>query len=148
MAVLRLWSGLKYHNRGVVMYDYTFWLPEVLIFSCLEIDFAIICASIPIFWPTVKNAWSQITVTREVIVTTESRCNDADRDDVEMNSARATSLRSHKSTEGLVDGEVMEGKSFYIESLPGPRALRIPPLGQTTRMSWGGTILENSYSQR
>jgi hypothetical protein len=51
MAVLRLWSGLEYNNRGVLMYDYTFWLPkvgiivsevliaayhaQVLIFSCL-----------------------------------------------------------------------------------------------------------------
>lgn len=52
MAILRLWSGLEYNNRGILMYDYTFWLPkvrtsvseacmradhlQVLIFSCLE----------------------------------------------------------------------------------------------------------------
>ena len=54
MAALRLLSGLKHNNRGVLVYDYTFWLPEVLIFSCLEIDFAIEYASIPIFWPTFK----------------------------------------------------------------------------------------------
>lgn len=29
MAVLRLWSGLEYNNRGILMYDYTFWLPKV-----------------------------------------------------------------------------------------------------------------------
>ena len=30
MAVLRLWSGLEYNNRGILMYDYTFWLPKVV----------------------------------------------------------------------------------------------------------------------
>ncbi|KAF9702001.1 hypothetical protein EKO04_001061 [Ascochyta lentis] len=136
MAVLRLWSGLKYNNRGVVMYDYTFWLPEVLMFSCLEVDFAIICASMPIFWPTVRDAW-KITVTKEVIVMNEPRFVD-----VEMSVERTTSLKSHESTEGLVNGENMEGKSFYVDNHPRAVACRIPPLEQTTRMSWGGTILE------
>ncbi|KZM20215.1 hypothetical protein ST47_g8651 [Ascochyta rabiei] len=143
MAVLRLWSGLKYNNRGVIMYDYTFWLPEVLAFSCLEVDFAIICASMPIFWPTVKTAWSQITVTREIIVTNELRFIDTDKHDLEANLERTTSIQSYESTEGLVNGENMEGKTFYHEPHPRPRALMIPPLEQTARMSWGGTILGN-----
>lgn len=29
MAILRLWSGLEYNDRGILMYDYTFWLPKV-----------------------------------------------------------------------------------------------------------------------
>jgi hypothetical protein len=140
MAVLRLWSGLKYNNRGVLMYDFSYWLPEVLLFSCLEVDFAIICASMPIFWPTVKAAWNQITVTKEVIVISEPRVKDTHKDDLEMDIERTTSLKSHKSTEGLVAGESMEGRSFYIDSHP--RALQIPPLAQITRISWGGTPLK------
>lgn len=138
MAALRLWSGLRYNHHGVLMYDYTFWLPEVQIFSCLEVDFAIICASMPIFWPTVMAAWNQIHVTQEVIVTVENR-HDADTRDVEM--AETGSLKSHASTEGLMAGGGKQGRSFYIEDLPVPRIVKIQPIEDTVRMSWGGTAL-------
>ena len=161
MAVLRLWSGLKNNNRGVVMYDYTYWLPEVshhsscrscemsfithyvqvLIFSCLEVDFAIICASIPIFWPAVIATWSQITVTREVIVTSESRVDCAHLEDLALGVKRTLSLKSNKSTEGLVAGESMDGRSFYIDTHSEPRKLHVLPSVQYPRISWGGTPL-------
>ncbi|KAJ4367768.1 hypothetical protein N0V86_009890 [Didymella sp. IMI 355093] len=144
MALLRLWSGLKYNNRGVMMYDYSYWLPEVLIFSCLEVDFAIISASIPIFWPAVKAAWNQITVTKEVIVTSESRYDDAHLNDLNMDVERTVSLKSEKSTEGLVCGENMAGKSFYVDTRPAPsKMLQIPSRAKMTRVSWGGTPLNN-----
>jgi hypothetical protein len=128
MAILRLWSGLKFNNRGVLMYDFTFWLPEVLIFSCLEIDFAIICASMPIFWPTVMAAWSQIYVTKELIVTVEHHDN-ASKGDLEM--SRTASRKSDESTETLVTNKSVEGRSLPVQ-----------PLKETLRMSWGGTALK------
>lgn len=137
MAVLRLWSGLKYNN-SLVMYDYTLWLPEVLIFSLLEVDFAIICASMPIFWPSVMAAWNQIYVTNEVTVTVEHR-DDANKSDLEM--ARTSSRKSHESTEGLVTGNSVEARSFFIEDLPALRIVQIQPLEDIARMSWGGTAL-------
>lgn len=123
MAVLRLWSGLKYNHRGVLKYDWTFWLPEVLIFSCLEVDFAIMCASMPIFWPTVKAAWNQIYITQEVIVTHES-CNKddgIDKYDMDIELDGKTSLRSHCSTDGLMVEANMSGKSFFLNDDGGPR---------------------------
>ena len=108
---------------------------QVLIFSYLEVDFAIIGASMPFFWPTVKAAWSQITVTRVVIVTSESRYDEAHKDDLGMNIGSTVSLRSHNSIEGLVTGESGEGNPFYIDSHSESRALQIPPLAQTTRSS-------------
>src|SRR5690242_1408887 len=113
MAILRLWSGLRYSNRGVLMYDYTYWFPRVMMFSCLEVDFAIMCASIPIFWPTVKAVWNQITVTKEVIVTSESRYQNPQGEYLEMHTDDAASLDSQGSTSGLIAEESMEGKSFY-----------------------------------
>lgn len=131
MAILRLWSGVKYNNQ-LVMYDYTFWLSEVLIFSCLEVDFAIVCASIPIFWPGVVAVWDQIYVTQEVIVTVEAREGD-DKGDMEM--ARISSIKSRESTEGLVgDG---------MEDLSALKVVQIQALKETERMSWGGTALKN-----
>ncbi|KAF2444201.1 hypothetical protein P171DRAFT_361615, partial [Karstenula rhodostoma CBS 690.94] len=138
MATLRLWSGLKYNNRGILVYDYTFWLPEVLIFSCLEIDFAIIYASMPIFWPSVVATWNQIYVTTEVIVTVEHR-DDDDKDDLEM--ARIISRKSNESVEGLVTENSMEGRSSFVEDLSALRIVQIQPLEKTVRKSWGGTAL-------
>jgi hypothetical protein len=41
--------------------------------SCLEIDLAIMCASMPIFWPVLEQSFSQIFVTSEVRISTENR---------------------------------------------------------------------------
>ncbi|KAL5395152.1 hypothetical protein PMIN04_008225 [Paraphaeosphaeria minitans] len=141
MAVLRLWSGLKYNHRGIIMYDYTFWLPEVQVFSCLEIDFAIMCASMPIFWPSVMAAWNQIYVTKEVIVTVSvERRYDSNKDDLEM--AMASSVRSNESTEDMVTGHSTEGRPFFIEDLTALRIVQIKSPEETLRMSWGGTALK------
>lgn len=53
--------------------DYTWWAPVSIVLSCLEIDLAIICASMPIFWPVLESKLSQIFVTHEVHVTEHRR---------------------------------------------------------------------------
>lgn len=141
MAVLRLWSGLKYNNRGIITYDYTFWFPEVLLFSCLEVDFAIICASIPIFWPAMKAAWMQITVTQEVVITSEWRSHGLYADDLEVQLERTTSLESQKSTNKLmVDGRTKD-QSSHIDGRFQNRTPQVSRLPQRVRKSWGGTPL-------
>jgi len=100
MAILRLWSGLKY-NSTTTMYDFTWWWPEVLIFSCLEVNFAIMCASMPIFWPTVMAAWTQISVTHEVTVTHDRNSRYVEHGTYPMELQRTVSTKSHESTEGL-----------------------------------------------
>lgn len=104
---------------------------------------AIICASIPIFWPAMKAAWNQITVTKEVIVISELRYEDRTPDDLELGPERTVSMNSNSSTEGLVAGENMDGKSFYVDAQPSQsKQLRIPPVNQALRKSWGGTPLK------
>ncbi|CAN9250803.1 unnamed protein product [Alternaria alternata] len=51
--------------------DYTWWSPTLIILSCLEIDLAIICASMPIFWPIIEKSFSAIFVSYEVQVVEE-----------------------------------------------------------------------------
>lgn len=82
------------------------WYPEVLIISCLEVDFAIICASMPIFWPTVLTNWNAIFVTKEVHVTHQDRVQD-------FEMGRPTSLKSTASQEGLTKLPSGEQKSYY-----------------------------------
>jgi hypothetical protein len=115
-----------------------------VLITCLEVDFAIICASIPIFWPAVKAAWNQITVTKEVIVISESRYEDVHPDNLELGAERTVSLNSKISTEGLVAGENMDGKSSYIDARSAQsKTLRMPLVAQVLRKSWGGTPLGN-----
>lgn len=114
MAILRLWSGLKYNSTDT-MYDFTFWWPEVLIFSCLEIDFAIMCASMPIFWPTVMAAWTEIFVTHEVTVSHDRNSRYTERGTYPMELQRTPSTKSHESTEGLTLSTTREDKSWISD---------------------------------
>ncbi|KAH7398178.1 hypothetical protein BKA66DRAFT_407290 [Pyrenochaeta sp. MPI-SDFR-AT-0127] len=111
MAVLRLWATWKNSKTARQSFDFTWWYPEVLIISCLEVDFAIMCASMPIFWPAVVASWSQIFVTKEVHVTHHQRLDNNSADYFEMN--RQNSLRSTASTEGLTKVRSQEQESFY-----------------------------------
>ncbi|KAL5120583.1 hypothetical protein ACEQ8H_001602 [Pleosporales sp. CAS-2024a] len=51
--------------------DFTWFAPLAIILSCLEIDLAIICASMPIFWPVIEKSFAAIFVSYEVDVTEE-----------------------------------------------------------------------------
>lgn len=77
-----------------------------MIISCLEVDFAIICASMPIFWPTVVTNWNAIFVTKEVHVTHQDRVQD-------FEMGRPTSLKSTASREGLTKLPSGEQKPYY-----------------------------------
>lgn len=80
-----------------------------MIISCLEVDFAIICASMPIFWPTVVTNWTAIFVTKEVHVTHTDRVQD-------FEMGRPTSLKSTVSQEGLTKLPSGEQKSYYYNN--------------------------------
>lgn len=107
MAILRLWSTFKHSTDAIKSFDFTWWYPEVLIISCLEVDFAIICASMPIFWPTVVTNWNAIFVTKEVHVVHQDRVQD-------FEMGRPTSLKSTASQEGLTKLPSGEQKSYYF----------------------------------
>jgi len=106
MAVIRLWSTFKHSADTIKSFDFTWWYPEVLIISCLEVDFAIVCASMPIFWPTVVTNWNAIFVTKEVHVVHQDRVQD-------FEMGRPTSLRSTASQEGLTKLPSGEQKPYY-----------------------------------
>jgi hypothetical protein len=109
LAVLRLWSILKHSATDAQSFDFTWWYPQVLILSCLEIDFAIMCASMPIFWPTVIASWDKIFVTKEVQVTHHQRL-DSIAGGYELD--RTNSAKSYASTTGLTKSP-QEQTNFY-----------------------------------
>jgi hypothetical protein len=107
MSILRLWTTFKRGTSTIKALDFTWWYPEVLIISCLEIDFAIMCASMPIFWPAVVANFNAIFITNEVHITHQ------DRNEFEM--GRPTSLKSTVSQEGLTKLSSDEQRAFYTE---------------------------------
>lgn len=120
-------------------FDFTWWYPEVLILSCLEIDFAIMCASMPIFWPTVAASFGQIFVTNEVRVTHHQRLDDNSRDNFEMN--RPNSLKSTASTQGLTRVGTGDQKGFYADDFQtalgrsiGVTQVEVQPFAQKSRI--------------
>lgn len=74
LSVARVIS-LSIRRVGTVpVFDPTYATPTVYIFSVLEINVAILCASIPIFWPLVTSLGSnKILIVNEVEVRTERR---------------------------------------------------------------------------
>ncbi|KAF1919682.1 hypothetical protein BDU57DRAFT_441371 [Ampelomyces quisqualis] len=111
MAILRLWSGVKYNNT-VTLYDFTWWMPEVWLFSCLEVDFAIISASMPIFWPSVMAKWTEIFVTQEVMVVHARRSHYVQASELDVQMQRLSRRKSNDSYIALTEKVNAPSKSF------------------------------------
>lgn len=70
-AVGRLHGIIKTNGATRPYVDYTWWTTTPVILSCLEIALAIICASMPIFWPIVERSLAAILVSYEVQIVEE-----------------------------------------------------------------------------
>jgi hypothetical protein len=102
MSILRLWTAVHNSNKKLTeIMDFTWWYPLTLIISCIELDFAIICASVPIFWPQLTVYMAQIFVTNEVHVTRHSRLDDDERNtrgvEYEMDGAASWKTNSEEN---------------------------------------------------
>jgi hypothetical protein len=87
----------------------------MIVLSCLEIDLAIICTSIPIFWPMIEKSFASIFVSYEVNIT-EERIDDDYGLAYELEhtkSRRTGSVRSTSGTsvEGLTQGDEDDTKA-------------------------------------
>lgn len=59
------------------LFDSTFYAPETVLLSSLEVNLASICASVPIFWPVLRRQVFRILVTKEVEITRGDRDSDS-----------------------------------------------------------------------
>jgi hypothetical protein len=69
VVIMSVWRLLTIVQHGAALHpypDFTWWAPSSIILSCLEIDLAIICASVPIFWPVIQKSFTAIFVSFEV----------------------------------------------------------------------------------
>ncbi|KAF2127152.1 hypothetical protein P153DRAFT_398518 [Dothidotthia symphoricarpi CBS 119687] len=69
ISVWRLCSIVVTRAATVPYMDFTWFSPVPVVLSCLEVDLAIICASMPIFWPVLQKSLSAIFVSYEVQIT-------------------------------------------------------------------------------
>ncbi|OTA99593.1 hypothetical protein M426DRAFT_44834, partial [Hypoxylon sp. CI-4A] len=61
--------------------DPTWYGPISIVLAVLEVDAASICASVPVFWPVLRDLnWGKIFVTQEVNITRETRYMEDDED--------------------------------------------------------------------
>jgi hypothetical protein len=137
MSIWRLYSIIQ-HGAGLYPYpDFTWWAPVSFILSCLEIDLAIFCASVPIFWPVIQKSISAIFVSYEVKIE-EQRIEDGHGLAYtleHMKSSGPESLRSSSaSIYGLTDTLDNTGSE---ESPPQKFSVGVDPLGPEAQSGVG-----------
>ncbi|KAF1966066.1 hypothetical protein BU23DRAFT_603768 [Bimuria novae-zelandiae CBS 107.79] len=116
MSILRLWTAVRNDRGGASTMDFTWWYPLTMIMAALEIDFAIICASIPIFWPVIVASLPQIFVTQEVRVTHHERLPDGAHMEYELGRTYSVKSNGGDSQENLTKIEG-HAKTDYTDQL-------------------------------
>lgn len=72
MSIGRMVSLCVNRAGTIPILDMSYHTPVIYIFSVLEVNIAILCASIPIFWPMISSfATSNILVVNEIVVRVE-----------------------------------------------------------------------------
>ncbi|KAH8730295.1 hypothetical protein GQ44DRAFT_607487 [Phaeosphaeriaceae sp. PMI808] len=103
-SVWRLYA-IWNNQAGTYPYvDFTWWAPAMIILSSLEINLAIVCASIPIFWPIIEQSIAAIFVSVEVNVI-EERLDD----DYELGYPKDRKLGKMRSIGGTSVEELTKG---------------------------------------
>lgn len=80
-AIWRLVTLVEHRVATIPTRDPTWYGPITIVLAVLEVDAASVCASVPIFWPVLRNLdWGKIFVTQEVDITRETRYMEDDED--------------------------------------------------------------------
>ncbi|KAF3055118.1 hypothetical protein GL218_07726 [Daldinia childiae] len=75
LTMWRLATLVKHRATTSPTFDPTWYSPISIVLGALEVNVASICASVPIFWPSLKARLDEIFVTREVTITLHRRSN-------------------------------------------------------------------------
>ena len=72
-SIWRLITVVQHRAATFPDQDPTWFAPVSIVIAALEIDFASMCASVPVFWPVLEKQFGRIFITQEVVVTREAR---------------------------------------------------------------------------
>ncbi|KAF1849755.1 uncharacterized protein K460DRAFT_390421 [Cucurbitaria berberidis CBS 394.84] len=70
-SVWRLYSIVAHRAATYPYLDITWFSPTMVILTCIEINLALICASMPIFWPVIEKSFASILVSYELEIVEE-----------------------------------------------------------------------------
>jgi hypothetical protein len=130
MSIWRLQAITANQAGTYPYYDFTWHTPLMMILSCLEIHLAIMCASMPIFWPIIEKSFAAIFVQYEVNVTEER---------IDNEYGLAYELEHSKSRR---DGSIRSMSGTSVEELTGKNedagkapkySVGLDPLGDEAR---------------
>ena len=132
------------NDAGLSPYpDFTWWAPISIVLSCLEIDLAITCASIPIFWPVIQKSLSAIFVSHEIEVVetrVESRGLAYELEHTKSRGQQSLGSSSGTSTHELTNDPEDNYKEQY--------SVGIDPLGAEAQSGQGLQTNINSVPKR
>ncbi|KAF2833912.1 hypothetical protein CC86DRAFT_462160 [Ophiobolus disseminans] len=135
-SIWRLYAISSNQAATYPYYDFTWWSPPMIILSCLEIDLAIMCASMPIFWPIIEKSLTTIFVSYEVKVT-EERIDDDYGLAYELEHSRSRREGSMRSTSGTS----VEGLTKDEDENKAPKySVGIDPLSEEANMRFQTSI--------
>lgn len=75
--------------------DSTYYAPDTVLLSSLEVNLASICASVPIFWPVLRQQVFRILVTKEVEITRDERAGDDSDDEDDIDKTKNQNANGH-----------------------------------------------------
>lgn len=92
---------MEHHAATWPTFDPSWYGCVSILLSAVEVDLAVVCASIPVFWPILEAAGLQVFITKEVRVTSEERLRPMDsateRIELQYAGAMPASSRVEKS---------------------------------------------------
>ncbi|KAJ4378512.1 hypothetical protein N0V86_006218 [Didymella sp. IMI 355093] len=143
ISVWRLQSIVQ-HKAGLSPYpDFTWWTPISIILSCLEIDLAIMCASMPIFWPVIQRSFSAIFVSHQIEIV-ETRAEGVGYT-YELEHTKTRGAQSVRSSSGTSTHELTNDvEEIYKE----PISIGIDPLSEEAQNGQGLQTNINSEPKR
>lgn len=137
-------------------FDPTWYGSTPIVLAALEVDVATISASIPVFWPILKQLhMNQILVTREIKVTLEDRrintggtFSDPDDDGIELQRSESglqgRNSRGEHYSDHYNDPYVAEQVNPFQTAAYGTKSeIDITPLGRNTSVTVRGKTLEH-----
>lgn len=152
LSIWRLACIIRTRATTYPCFDPTWYGATPIVLATLEVDVAVVCAALPVFWPVLCNMHlNQILVTREVKVTLEDRrrstegamaraSNDQGDDSIELGRSesglqRKTSRRDHYEDPYVAHqvnpfSKAEYGVTFAIDGLPSERVSSDRGLGK------------------
>lgn len=118
-AAWRLVTIVEHQAATQPTLDPTWYGPISILLAVLEVDAAAVCASVPIFWPTLTQQWGKIFVTQEIKITRETRYIEED-DESELTGehhSRAGSEAELKRTESNRRTEAHYQDSYILQQV-------------------------------